>query len=477
MVDDDFLYQNITPENHEKIGRLNSEEKKQLHKIVKSGAKIAYIHFKQIKGNDHIHTLTIEKNDSFPHDLSLPYLEELTVFDGSLNNSKFYFPELKKLLLFDMELTDLSFLCEHTKLERVDIKYCNLTVLPDFFNSLESLQVLSIIHNKLTSLEGFENLNKCINLSYIFLEENQISNLLEFKPLSSLPNLQYIDLSRNKIKNLNITHEVPKLKKLYFDNNDIQYITAIHNLPNLRILCLWGNNIRNLNFKALKNVPRLESILVQDNPIKLIRGLNNLPSTVQIEGVPDEYCKRSKSYFRSLGWEYVEKNPRFPKRLLKLHPDYIINEYLTLRMTIDKDIILYVKDDIFDHCAIVTINIPKDKLYSFENMSSIDEMIKEDDAVPDKLYNKIPLETQFWAHASNLQAWVENNYDTRLLHRNIAFPLLKKLTEAGDPVAKKVFKEEIAKRYASGHHNVVKFLRKEGYLDYFNEDELSTFTS
>lgn len=55
----------------------------------------------------------------------------------------------------------------------------------------------------------------------------------------------------------------------------------------------------------------------------------------------------------------------------------------------------------------------------------------------------------------------------------IAFPLLKKLTEAGDPIAKRVFKEEIAKRYASGFPSMVRYLEHEGYLKYLSEDELS----
>ncbi len=47
---------------------------------------------------------------------------------------------------------------------------------------------------------------------------------------------------------------------------------------------------------------------------------------------------------------------------------------------------------------------------------------------------------EFWGHCSNLQAWAEYGYDTRLLHPNLAFPLLEKLATVGDPIAKKVFK-------------------------------------
>ncbi len=84
---------------------------------------------------------------------------------------------------------------------------------------------------------------------------------------------------------------------------------------------------------------------------------------------------------------------------------------------------------------------------------------------------KIDPETEFWAHCSNLQAWHENEYDTRLLHSNLAFPLLKKLTEVGDPLARKMFKEEIALRLESGHPSVVIFLIAEKYIDFLDRKD------
>ncbi|KKL47399.1 hypothetical protein LCGC14_2335940, partial [marine sediment metagenome] len=84
----------------------------------------------------------------------------------------------------------------------------------------------------------------------------------------------------------------------------------------------------------------------------------------------------------------------------------------------------------------------------------------------------IPPETEFWAHCSNIQAWVEHGYDTCILHSNLAFPLLKELTKAGDPQAKKVFKEEIAKRFLKGNFSVKENLVEEKYLNYLNKEEL-----
>lgn len=80
-------------------------------------------------------------------------------------------------------------------------------------------------------------------------------------------------------------------------------------------------------------------------------------------------------------------------------------------------------------------------------------------------------DTEFWAHASNLQAWYENDYNTQILHSNLAFPLLKKLSNAGDLKAKQVFKQEIMKRFRAGNLNVMTFLVKEGYLDQLSIEE------
>ncbi len=75
------------------------------------------------------------------------------------------------------------------------------------------------------------------------------------------------------------------------------------------------------------------------------------------------------------------------------------------------------------------------------------------------------------AHCSNLQAWAENNYNTNILHSNLSFPLLTELNKAGDPIAKRVFGEEIAKRIENGYLPTIKFLFQENYLDFLNSEQ------
>jgi len=70
--------------------------------------------------------------------------------------------------------------------------------------------------------------------------------------------------------------------------------------------------------------------------------------------------------------------------------------------------------------------------------------------------------------------WSEQNYDTRLLHSNLSFPLLKKLVDVGDPLAKRVFKEEIVKRILTGYPSVLHYLIDSQYFAYFSNEEINT---
>ncbi|TFG24270.1 MAG: leucine-rich repeat domain-containing protein [Promethearchaeota archaeon] len=151
--------------------------------------------------------------------------------------------------------------------------------------------------------------------------------------------------------------------------------------------------------------------------------------------------------------------------------EFKVNEYITLKLENSRTNI-YIEGKKFIQCKYVLIRKTVYKLEDFlENIESVDEMAEHLDP---SLPIDIPPETRFWVHCSNLQVWVENNYDTRLLHSNLAFPLLKKLTQIGDPLAKRVFKDEIAKRVKSGHPSVIEFLLCERYLDYLNTEEIET---
>ncbi len=123
--------------------------------------------------------------------------------------------------------------------------------------------------------------------------------------------------------------------------------------------------------------------------------------------------------------------------------EFKVNEHITLKLE-DRKTHIYVAGKLFRQCKYLLLEIPINEVDSFNEIQSIDEAAEkldhkmENELTPELL---IPPEVEFWGHCSNLQAWYEQNYDSRLLHSNLAFPLLRKLTDIGDPLASKYLRK------------------------------------
>ena len=151
--------------------------------------------------------------------------------------------------------------------------------------------------------------------------------------------------------------------------------------------------------------------------------------------------------------------------------EFKINKLITLKLE-DNKTNIYVNSKLFRVCKAVILNISGEEISQLIDIKDIDEVI-------DKYYEvdnydvKIAPEVEFWGHCSNLQAWVEVIYDTRILDHGIAFPLLKELSSLGDPVAKRQFKSEIVKTLKRGNVRAIFFFFDKKYLKYFNNNEKS----
>jgi len=146
-----------------------------------------------------------------------------------------------------------------------------------------------------------------------------------------------------------------------------------------------------------------------------------------------------------------------------------INKYITLELRNGKTVI-FLDNSEFIICMAPNINsILRDLAYG-----SVDKTIEDLDM---RSFVSLSPEEEYWVHCSNLQAWNENNYDTRLLHSSIAFPLLEELVRLGDSRALEVFKGEIVKRLKSNHMPTVIFLLQSGYLDGFTDEEFEKLLS
>ena len=153
--------------------------------------------------------------------------------------------------------------------------------------------------------------------------------------------------------------------------------------------------------------------------------------------------------------------------------EFKVNDYVSLRFEVEKTVI-YVAGKRFRYCINLMLDIPVEDIHEFDQIESIDEAaeILGVSTEDEDINGVIPPKVEFWGHCSNFQVWAEKGYDTRILHSNIAFPLLKKLSESGDIVAQRVFKEEIAKRFSQGNDSIRTFLIDEWYMDLLSREEV-----
>ena len=152
-----------------------------------------------------------------------------------------------------------------------------------------------------------------------------------------------------------------------------------------------------------------------------------------------------------------------------------VNNYITLKLE-DERTNIYVGGELFRQCKGLFILNPS-RFSNQEEINSVDDAkdkMRLLEIELDYQFQKYSIspEEEFMGHCSNLQVWVEHGYDTRILHRNLAFPLLKKLSELGDHQAKRVFKEEVLKRFLEGNKNTALYLENRGYLDFLSQEEI-----
>jgi len=152
-----------------------------------------------------------------------------------------------------------------------------------------------------------------------------------------------------------------------------------------------------------------------------------------------------------------------------------INDFIVLKLE-NRHTQIYINGERFIQCTKLVLNIPMgidhEQLSEINSIDEAEDYLKEPKVHSMGSYDITP-EQEFWGHCSNLEAWVEHDYDTRILHSNIAFPMLKKLSEVGDKKALHAFREEIYLRLQEGPINTLLFLIKEGYHVFLDDEQLS----
>jgi len=154
--------------------------------------------------------------------------------------------------------------------------------------------------------------------------------------------------------------------------------------------------------------------------------------------------------------------------------EFRVNKHITLKLENNKTNI-YIDEKLFRHCKFLFLNIDEkgrkikgnihtpaqsiDDIEGYYDLSNAPRM--DEGGIPAIV---LPPEDEFWGHCSNLEVWAENKYDSLLLSRDLAFPLLRELCKVGDLIAIEQYKSEIKKRFLSHNPNVMIYLFEGLYI-------------
>lgn len=156
--------------------------------------------------------------------------------------------------------------------------------------------------------------------------------------------------------------------------------------------------------------------------------------------------------------------------------EYIINKYISLKLYREKTVVC-VCDKIFLTCQKVVLNILVGDVNNYDFYSSIDQIIEHSETFSSQIIPfSISPEEEFWAHCSNLQAWVENNYNTHILTYEISFGILNELSKKGVKRAQIILKEEIIERLKNSPKDVkpstLIYFLNEGFISLLSQEEI-----
>jgi len=362
-------------------------------------------------------------------------IESMTI-DSFHNLRRLRFLSLGFLQLHAFKIEDQAIINNIPSIRVLFLKRQGFTKIPNL-SSLRRLEVLSLSFNNIQKCNWFGDLP---NLWHLDLSYNKINNIEELRGLEGCNSLRRLNLSNNNIKHINdikLFFILKSLEIILFSANGLENICLSPGHPSLKYLDLTFNNIKHI--KILDNFPYLSRVHLKGNPLERFE-------------ISRYYC-----------FEHSNLEIAFP------YKEFIINQYISLRL-IDAKTVIIIGGKEFLTCKSLLFNIPISRLKEINKIESYDNLSRFQKL---KSQQMITPEDEFWGHCSNLQFWFENRYNSCLLDHKLAFPLLKELTNAGDPIAKKVFVEEIARRFNSGNLKVRQYLIKEGFLGYLSEEEMS----
>ncbi|CAL5200609.1 unnamed protein product [Lathyrus oleraceus] len=214
---------------------------------------------------------------------------------------------ISSLHLTHKALSDVSCLASFNKLEKLDLKFNNLTSL-EGLRGCVNLKWLSVVENKLESLEGIQGLTKLTVLNAgknklksmdqigslttiraLILNDNEINSICK---LDQMKELNTLVLSKNPIRKIgDALKKVNSITKLSLSHCQLQGIDiSLKSCVELTELRLAHNDIKSLpeelvHNSKLRNIDLGNNVIARWSELKVLKSLTNLRN-LNLQGNP-----------------------------------------------------------------------------------------------------------------------------------------------------------------------------------------------
>ncbi|XP_069804880.1 toll-like receptor 13 [Dendropsophus ebraccatus] len=138
---------------------------------------------------------------------------------------------------------------------------------------LIELRILNISHNNISTIHSM-SLTPLYHLQELDLSFNKITNFAPVaEAIKNLAEISKLNLSSNGLANLDTAHSViamHSLNILDLRNNSIGHLDLSYlYMPNLTVLTLMKNGLSIINISTFSNVPKLKKIIFDENPLNM----------------------------------------------------------------------------------------------------------------------------------------------------------------------------------------------------------------
>ena len=200
------------------------------------------------------------------------YIESLKILNDKEPFEKF---DLEKLIDIYFNFKIINYIDKKHKLMHYLLKegyVIQLALNTEKVSNIEELEKLKKL--EFLGLSGINEIDSLVNvpnLKELVLDHNEIT---EIKGLENLKNLELLVLEGNQIKEIKGLENLKELKHLNLSSNQISEIKGLESLTNLEVLYLDNNQISEI--KGLETLTNLEVLYLDNNQISEIKGLENL---------------------------------------------------------------------------------------------------------------------------------------------------------------------------------------------------------